>query len=50
MWFKKPVTKVQQIVCCVNFFGYLTPTHEQFVTGVKFWLGHPAKLTLGNFA
>ena len=48
MCFKKPLSKVVQIFCCANFFGYLTPTHDKFVQGVKFWLGHPAKLALGT--
>merc|ERR1711953_1270983 len=43
---KKPISKVHQLFCCLNFFGYPTTTTEQFVRGVKFWLGHPLKLAL----
>ena len=47
---KKPLSRIMQVICCINFFGFLTPTHGDFVRGVKFWLGHPVKLALGNYA
>ena len=43
----KPISKVLQVFCCLNFFGYLASTAGDFVKGVKFWLGHPIKLALG---
>jgi len=44
--FKRPFSKLAQIICCLNFFGYLAPNNEIFLNAVKFWLGHPLKLVL----
>ena len=44
----KPISPVLQVFCCLNFFGYLTSTADEFVRGVKFWLGNPIKLAIGG--
>ena len=44
---KRPLKKATALLG-LNFFCYPTTTHEEFIKGVKFWLGHPLKLFFGK--